>query len=55
MPHRNSLDVNALWVTGSGGGSVVMSKQGLDDMDEMDLSLAEIGVLGVKRLWKSFL
>lgn len=36
MPQRNSLGVNAHWVTGSGGGggSVVMSKQGLHDMEE---------------------
>lgn len=44
--HRES--VNALRITGSGLGSVVMSKQGADNTEEMDLLLPQIGVFGMK-------
>lgn len=53
IPQINSSVVNALRVTESGGGSVVMSKQGLDDMEEMDLLLPRIGVFGMKIMGKS--
>lgn len=47
------MRVNALWVTGSGGGSMVMSKRGSDNVEVMDLLLFQMGASGMKRQGKS--